>query len=118
MTKIRKTPINYKLRDHVTSMAFSLHLSKRMILCLVDIAEKRYLERKFYQALGLNDYFIGSYRNLEERGLVTYKDPGPMTAMSKEHPYSLTRAGELVLELLKEAGMVQEINQTHKELTA
>lgn len=113
------TEINHAFRESVTSVSFSLSLSRRMVLSLAAIADEQRLrdpdkdprmpsEPEWRRRLmlvadiGRNDT-VGPARSLQRRGLVYAPDrkwPGV---------YRLTSAGEHVLELLKIAGVVVEV---------
>lgn len=93
-----------KFAAHVTSLAFNLSLSRNMIITLAQIAghAEKY-ERDVFVAFGGFDTAVTSGRALEERGLVYGFNP--------ERPgmYRLTKAGEHVLELLKIAGLIEQV---------
>ena len=92
-----KNKINEQLKEYVTSTVFSMTLKKTHIWALVK-AKEGYQQNKREVDPGYLDMFsIPAVKNLISKGLV--------------HPKSgwqLTRAGELVVELLKEAGIYQE----------
>lgn len=98
--------MNSKFADHVTSVAFHLTMSKSMIVMLVSVANKRHATGvQSLRLVGLRDTSVDTGRRLEDRGLVYAPNP--------EWPgrYELTRAGEIVVELLREAGLVQSIEE-------
>lgn len=74
---------NKRFKDHVTSTAFSLTLSKRMAKILL------HLDGSGPEDERLN---IAPYQALERRGLATFKDG---------EGFKITLAGNLVAELLK-----------------
>jgi len=100
---------NAALRDHVTSIAFNLTLSKRQLNLLVAMHHfKGYPSpgfRKFSEGNWRYTYFphfISTRRALADRGLVRNEE-------GDEPPgIYMTKAGELVCELLKEAGIYAE----------
>lgn len=100
------TTPNQLFASHVTSVAFSLSLSKTMVCCLVEIAENRDARARQYRvmkAMGLRDTWVSAARCLVERGLIMAPDP--------EWPgiFVLTEPGEHVLALLQIAGIVEKI---------
>ena len=106
--------VNNKFRDHVTSTAFHLSLSNNMIATMVMISRDQWLDggaRRFY--FNGRDNWSTSYRSLEDRGLAEYNEEA-RTAIKVKWVFRLTKAGELTLELLKEAGLVVEY-QPEKE---
>jgi hypothetical protein len=101
----RTTAPNERFATHVTSTTFHLSLSKGMIICLIAFANQRKPGDygNVLRAAGLRDTFVGTARSLAERGLIEAPD--------KRWPgiYNLTRAGELTVSLLMEAGMVERV---------
>lgn len=94
--------MNTKFRDHVTSASFSLTLSKNMITILASIRRGDYfMSHHELRAKGCSDTAVPSARHLRERGLI---EPCP------DRLFRVTRAGELVLELLVEADLVERIS--------
>lgn len=108
---------NEALRSHVTSIGFALTLSKNMIDTLValdhfkgdfgafvawEYAGGKTRQKQF-------SHYVTTFRSLESRGLVRavhkYKD-GYRDIEKSRH--QLTRAGKLVISLLKEAGLYQD----------
>lgn len=87
---------NNAFKTHTVNTMFMLSLSKRQINSLLAMQEddKRAL---------LAVCPIASYRKLIEKGLASFED---------DKGFSLTRAGELVCDLLREAGFVNEL-KTH-----
>jgi hypothetical protein len=103
----KEATMNSRFADHVTSVAFHLTMSKSMIVVLVSVANKRHATGKqSLRLVGLSDTSVSTARRLEERGILYAPNP--------EWPgrYELTRAGELVVELLREAGLVQSVEET------
>lgn len=118
---------NAAFRDHVTSAAFSLSLSKNMIAYLALIAaednppddEKAARGRSIEGWPSLRDRYVsragrydpvGAGRALLSRGLIfaPYKDwPGI---------YCLTDAGRLVLDLLVLAGLVEKVEAPERDV--
>lgn len=104
------TEVNLKFSQHVTSIAFSLQLSRPQIIKLVDVALRAsevagYLGKRpdLYRLLGVPDASVTAGRILEDKGLVYAPDP--------KYPgfYRLTEPGQLVFQLLQMAGLVQKI---------
>ena len=111
------TPPNQALHDHVTSGAFLLSLTRSH----VELLEYLYL----YQDWSFGDrlmmehspllrkMWVSASHGLQRRGLLTYHNypcklgtpgvPGPKL----NKIYKLTKAGEAVIVLLKEAGLIK-----------
>jgi hypothetical protein len=104
--------MNHEFASYVTSTAFNLQLSPSMILRLIDAYndEARSRIEKTKILCVSYDNTVGATRALKRRGLVKAVDP-------KFPGYVRpTRAGELVVELLKEAGIVSKytLDKTEK----
>lgn len=100
------TEINQKFANHVTGIAFSLQLSKAQIIKLIEVAGRN--DAPFTNLFRLNrahDTSVVSGRVLEDKGLVFAPDP--------EFPglYDLTEPGKLVFDLLKMAGLVEQVER-------
>jgi hypothetical protein len=116
--RIRRAPVhNGALRDHVTRVGFDLTLGRSHIAALVFLNEallrgeyinsnkaepsKRRIFALFAHAMG----------GCITRGLVIHHfDPSASRAGEKSMAphYTITRAGELVVELLRETGLYEE----------
>ena len=98
--------MNEQFRHAVTSTAFILTLSKQMIIALVSIHSGDRSKMDVFKLLGMVDSSYTSAAALKYRGLVIAPDP--------EFPgvFELTQAGELVLKLLGEAGLVHNIEES------
>ena len=124
--------MNIVLREHVTSVGFSLTLSKRQIEAMFHIEKMIKLNETFSSG---SSHFITTSRALAERGLVEFHQPPEQCVTelikkgaSKETIYKiygvryrwrLTKAGELMLGLLREAGMEEQFECKHgKEAAA
>lgn len=113
---------NLALREHVTSIGFSMTLSKRMIDTLVAL---HHFKGNFHELVqwqyckddkdrlvrrAMFGHYVTSYHALVNRGLVTtyerYNDDGTRDVKASRH--NLTKAGHLIVALLKEAGIYQE----------
>jgi len=106
--------MNQSFRDHVTSAAFCLTLSKSMI--------RRLLMMDYHPAF----YFDGSPHNLKtlqslvERGLIfrderEYHVPGKGTFLQSPL-YCFTEEGELIVKLLKCAGFTLEHDEQMRQI--
>lgn len=109
---------NDLLRSHVTSAAFHLTLGKTHIAALVHLEERlaadlntwEHIKQPREKTPHLGNFTTGA-AGLVARGLATHTYP-----LTDEHwadlPFStywqITPAGQLVLELLREAGIWQE----------
>lgn len=106
--------MNYLFRDHTTQSAFVLTLSKSMV--------RRLLMMDYHPAF----YFDGTPSNLKtlsslvERGLIWRDEkelhvPGKGTFLQSPL-YRFTKAGELTVLLLKEAGFTLEHDEMMKQI--
>ena len=111
--------MNLELRDHVTSVAFHLSLSQRMVATLVFLNEVCEHELPLYGrdaggpfTKGLEQW-VSPVKSLIERGLVVHhfdKDhAGDRPDSGLRWHYSITTAGELVVGLLREAGIYTDV---------
>lgn len=94
---------NHLLRDHVTRVGFDLSLGFTHIEALVRVAEAHRTKRDI--AVHMR-YWIAAVRGCIDRGLVTHKYAGGGKPL--HHHYKLTPAGQLVIGLLREAGLYDE----------
>lgn len=105
---------NETLRQHVTGTAFLLSLGKTHITALVLLDHG--IRAKVNGSIVPTGFshFIAGARGLRERGLVVHLDPGyiPEERRHLGRYYKLTKAGRLVRDLLKEAGIWQETEAT------
>lgn len=104
--------INPKFARSVTSIAFNLTLTKNMVVTLFDIATGESVRRDTFRLLGMPSNFVSGLNGLLDRGLVYAPDP--------EWPGRclMTKEGEHVFALLQAAGIVQQIEDKHKEAAA
>ena len=86
--------MNEVFREHVTSTAFCLQLTKRQCWELLMAVS----DKKFYR------HNMTSLHCLEGRGLIAWH----RDSKGQRNGMYVTRAGELAAELLKEAGMTAE----------
>ncbi|WP_131823229.1 hypothetical protein [Mycobacteroides chelonae] len=90
--------MNEALREHVTSIGFALTLSKAQIELLVVLHHFKGYNgacRAGYRP----SHFVSTIRSLERRGLTENTYPAG----------NLTKAGALVCEILREAGLYDEV---------
>lgn len=99
-----------QFREHVTSIGFNLTLSKAMIIVLVDI--KHGPSHQALGKMGMTGREVPTMNSLQRRGLVWSPDP--------KHPgrMALTDAGKCVYDMLKVAGIAQEIEAKILEVAA
>ena len=98
--------MNKTFRENVTSTKFALTLSKSMIFHLLWLSESQHVCGRSHLTLaGLTDTTVPTRGRLAARGLVYSPDP------NFPGNYKLTRAGELVVELIKEAGLDEEFKE-------
>lgn len=100
--------MNTRFGEYVTSTAFSLTLSRHQVTVLYGV----YRERKAYpnpgkQPAGTSTYDINfTYLHaLLRRGLIEWRG----SEKERHGPY-MTRAGELMIELLREAELLPAID--------
>lgn len=109
-----------RFADYVTRVAFNLTLSRGQITALaiikseIDQDARRRKARKPKKFLSLDNppaprfsHFVPAVQGLERRGLVVWEDPSQMKPRWDHCPFKLTRAGELVYQLLETAGLVR-----------
>jgi len=105
--------MNNTFAEYVTSSAFNISLSSNMIACLTMTANDQISKEgadTFYFN-GRNAY-VQHVNGLMRRGLVEHNPiladhhGGPIAWSEITWTFRLTKAGELVFELLKEAGLV------------
>lgn len=113
--------MNKVFAEHVTSTAFFLSMSMRQIEALSHIhnkpwrAEDATNDRGYYAtgtAFWENRQWISTCSSLARKGLIerhtyTFKDRHPYKDGATITYWKTSRAGELVFELLKEAGLVK-----------
>jgi hypothetical protein len=121
--------VNELLRDHVTSAAFILSLGKTHVFALVkldlELTAEVHLDYATLRSVhgGVNRCDISALQGLERRGLIAhvweankhkYGKPSATTvsydyeSIPRSAHYNITRAGRLVIDLLKEAGLYAE----------
>lgn len=105
---------NELLRAHVTRVGFDLTLGKTHIAALVYLNET-IRQRTYFPWPGEGTvyrtaftHFASCARGLGERGLVIHKYREEKKHQGIYWHYKITKAGKLVVELLKEAGIYQE----------
>lgn len=118
-----------KFATHVQSVAFNLVLSRRMIdlLQLVrdygwpnlpfnhpEKQEHRIEKNGICRANNAADQFIRCMHGLTGRGLIIHTMPYHGMPQG-EHIYKLSRAGEMVCELLVEAGLMVQTSKKRKQ---
>jgi hypothetical protein len=123
--------MNEALRRHVTRIGFDLQLAKSHIAALVylnEVGRRRWnfaavhAPRGYLPAHGRAfGHFATGALGLETRGLIehhpdsdgrakpTWQDDGTMDLFSAD--WTITRAGRLVIDLLKESGLYDEFAQ-------
>lgn len=95
----------------VTSMAFSLNLSRNMIMKMVAIKNGQ-LQLDLWRMAGVPDACVPAGWSLEKRGLVWSPDANAPGL------YRLTEAGEHVYALLEIAGLVSPLMAKIEKETA
>lgn len=120
---------NQALRDHVTQTAFVLTLGRTHIAVLVRLDLELMYERHIHAPWGpatsigrLLRKDAMAWHGLEDRGLIVHVWPqnehrhyhengrrkDPKADIPPSEAWNITRAGRLVLDLLKECGIYQE----------
>lgn len=105
--------VNEALRSHVTRVGFDLTLGKTHIAALVYLNESIKQRRQFdtrprFGAPRAFGFFASGARGLGERGLVVHHFKPDVRNKGLGPHYTITKAGKLVVDLLKEAGIYQE----------
>jgi hypothetical protein len=110
--------MNEELREHVTRVGFNLTLSKTQIEALVWLdlmrqlhAGKRHPAKRCYDMRIPFDvrYFVSAASGLQVRGLVAhFKVEGLWSDHCWNEYWQISRAGDLVIDLLKECGIYEE----------
>ena len=121
MSKPKRPNPNELLHAHVTRVGFDLSLGRTHIAALVYLDLSFAHNRTWHDEWNGTPYggafrnFIGGIRGLQERGLVLWRDTTNEERAKKEaagvkypYTYSFTRAGEIVVDLLKESGVYAE----------
>lgn len=99
---------NETLRQHVTGTAFLLSLGKTHITALVVLDHG--IRNKTGGPTNYS-HFITGVHGLKDRGLIEHHHVDMRGRRAKDHigrHYTITKAGRLVRDLLKEAGLWQE----------
>jgi len=112
--------VNELLREHVLRTGFNLTLAKTQIAALVELHAAISRETWFRNSeisptwRAFHASWVSGVSGLERRGLVKHvyhqNEPeyrGRPGEMPVSKAWEFTRAGELVIELLKEAGIYQ-----------
>lgn len=97
--------VNEVLRDHVTRVGFNLSITKTQIDTFRILADShRGIEFDHRYS-----WFITGINGLRNRGLVTHvnRESGDSVKWPIHEHFPFTAAGELVLELLREAGVIE-----------
>ena len=114
---------NEQFREHVTGNSFVLTLHKTQIAALIFINEMLgHGEWLSHSDEGPLRIFVTGSRGLQERGLLTHHNPPSVqpnwndpkrAAWDKKYGvryrWRITRAGQLTIELLREAGLYQSM---------
>jgi hypothetical protein len=109
-------PLNDRFQSYVTSTAFSMSLSRSMIRTLLGV-EQAVLKKLEYSRVPLSDTALTA---LARRGLIEWIEGADTTPrFDGDRPRlwcdlcRVTRPGELMLELLAEAGLVERTVLRH-----
>lgn len=105
---------NEALRAHVTRVGFDLTLGKTHIAALVLLNES--LRRNDWistqvASVGYRrtfSLFVPGVHGLQDRGLVIHNRPERGSRKRLRQIWVITKAGKLVIDLLREAGIYQE----------
>lgn len=114
---MRKAKVNGALRQWARGISFTIAMGRRQVYTLIQLhlsAERKYGSMMVGDRHRDTRHFVTSMHCLQDRGLViahVWKSE-KLRLRAGLHTYSdlyqLTRAGELVIELLKEAGIYEE----------
>lgn len=105
---------NDLLRQHVTRVGFDLSLGKTHIAALVYLneclAQKRYIASHHSEqwARRAFSHFASGMHGCEDRGLVLHHWRADKKDAGLKWHFTITKAGRLVIDLLREAGIYQE----------
>jgi len=94
--------MNQELREYVTRVGFSISLSKAQIEHLVFMHVTREAKVRWLTA---SSSMISTSAALQRRGLIEHRDD----SASAPRGWYLSKAGELVVGLLKESGIYEDI---------
>lgn len=114
--------------NYVQSVAFNLTLSKQMIAGLEMVRDywidARVLstlanEKHKYPRLLQASHTYTIVQSLTRRGLIYHVPrPGPIESMDSHQAYKLTKAGQLVCQLLVEAGLMMSRSDVRQKKRA
>lgn len=103
--------LNEALRSHVTRVGFDLSLGKTHVagLVMLDlvIRARGHVDTRH----PMLRHWVTAMHGLQDRGLVEHHFATDRRGLAKSgmhHHYTITKAGRLVIGLLKEAGIYQE----------
>jgi hypothetical protein len=106
---------NDLLRAHVTRVGFDLSLGKTHVAALVllneSLSQRRYIpSHKSPDPIARRTFswFASGLQGCCQRGLVLHHYRHDKRDAGMKWHYTITRAGKLVIDLLKEAGIYQE----------
>lgn len=103
---------NHRFRDFTTRTAFNLSLGTTHIKALVIVheayAKDRDLTSRSEHGIIFDSHFVPGVQGCIKRGLAWHEAPERYGAKLPSEVYGLTKAGELMVELLKEAGIWQQ----------
>lgn len=102
---------NELLREHVTSTGFALTLGKTHVASLVMLDTAITHKSSSVDLLRGRNNFVSGIHGCIDRGLVEHHYQAKWQNRPGNHlgrHYSITKAGRLVIALLKEAGLYQE----------
>lgn len=102
--------MNKEFAEHVTNTAFFLSVSKKQIRYLTVLfhtpwPNRGYYDRPFAGGRSDPDNWVTSYRALTRKGLVEWAEDDPIRKCGH---FQLTKAGQLLCELLIEAGLITD----------
>lgn len=117
--KVTKSKTNTALRQWARGISFTIAMGRRQVFTLISLhlsAEHKHGTLLVGDRHRIMSHFIISTHCLVDRGLViahVWNDEKLQGQGAADRTYkelwSLTRAGELVIELLKEAGIYEEV---------
>ena len=106
--------MNQAFHDYATRVSFNLTLTRNQIAAFEHVVH----DIKLWELKGklttfdhMNDIsrFVPAVKKLGEMGLVIHTDPGEMNPKWSRCVWTLTPAGSLVWQLLREAGLVHDL---------
>ena len=104
-------------KSNTTRVRFVLSLTRPMLEFLCAASAGVYWDRRAFGGLTYPDNWIATEHGLTKRGLITRLPPQPTKNGQQPPPWSLTPAGEKVIELLKVGGLFIDAREAVDRMT-